>query len=674
MLDKQELANLYRSGKTLKDIAKIFNVTKSAISLALKSAGVPTNKQAPKTAITKEEILKLIDDGLTKNSIARRESVSVTIINRILRDETKSRNVNVISKAPTIGSIESKLSHQELLKLVSDGFNDSEVAEKFNCSRETICNLRVRYNILPSTKGRVVLTEALLKQAVENNVKNADLSAVTGWALSTIKHKKQEIGLRDKSLWENVIVTDELKSVIAGIYLGDASITKPNVGNHPCLEYGHAADQGNFVRLVYMLLGKLMHGRHINVKAPNKQRPNDDTFYRFRAIAHPFFDELRSNYVEGFYPDKSALKRLGNNILDNLTPLSLALWYMDDGCFTDFSQSGIKVKFCTEGFHIDDIKLLSKCLLDKFGIDTYSQSNNKHLLTGHVLYVQEKSIEKLEELIVPYFIKCMRSKFPGQYVSPPWEDNPDYLSEMDKLVESAPKLPDPIVVVPEIIYYKTTTMKFLDADVTKQVDYTIINASRTEVAEFLESHHYLGRPPHHAKYYVKLMIGERMVGAAAFGSLRSYAVSDRLFKTPVDSKLGLEVSRFACLDSCPTNTESFFLSQCIDAIKVMDENIKFLITYSQPEIGHRGAIYQATNWIYLGNTAGGKVKYLLDNKPVTRKRLKRLHGQETGRREWREIYGNRLQIKNLPSKHKYMLVLDKELKNQLNVPKLDYPK
>ena len=94
------------------------------------------------------------------------------------------------------------------------------------------------------------------------------------------------------------------------------------------------------------------------------------------------------------------------------------------------------------------------------------------------------------------------------------------------------------------------------------------------------------------KYVFELLDEGEIVGLAVFGQPCS---------ANVEKKYGmgtLELRRFYCLDHMPYNTESWFLSRCL---KILRKTIhKCVVTYSDPNQGHFGTIYKATNFKYLG--------------------------------------------------------------------------
>jgi hypothetical protein len=79
-------------------------------------------------------------------------------------------------------------------------------------------------------------------------------------------------------------------------------------------------------------------------------------------------------------------------------PLSLAVWYMDDGCFSDN-----KCIIATDGFSQDDICFLQKLLLEKFNIKTSVKNKSK-------LLIKKESIQIFFSIIRPHIIPSMLYK------------------------------------------------------------------------------------------------------------------------------------------------------------------------------------------------------------------------------------------------------------------------
>ncbi|TSC83642.1 MAG: hypothetical protein G01um101417_453 [Parcubacteria group bacterium Gr01-1014_17] len=116
----------------------------------------------------------------------------------------------------------------------------------------------------------------------------------------------------------------------------------------------------------------------------------------YRAIflqLRQFFRPWRAIFYEG--KQKIFPKNL------SLNPLSLAVWYMDDGCWT-----GKKVVISTESFKGESIKTLQDTLKNQFDLDTVVGKNGK-------LVIRKKSHMIFSRLIFPHIIPSMKYKLPN---------------------------------------------------------------------------------------------------------------------------------------------------------------------------------------------------------------------------------------------------------------------
>jgi hypothetical protein len=67
----------------------------------------------------------------------------------------------------------------------------------------------------------------------------------------------------------------------------------------------------------------------------------------------------------------------------------------------------------------------------------------------------------------------------------------------------------------------------------------------------------------------------------------------------------LELRRLCLIDDTPKNSESFFVGWTLRWLKKNTE-WEYVISYADEEQGHRGVIYRASNFTYLGKTKAGK--------------------------------------------------------------------
>ena len=94
---------------------------------------------------------------------------------------------------------------------------------------------------------------------------------------------------------------------------------------------------------------------------------------------------------------------------------------------------------------------------------------------------------------------------------------------------------------------------------------------------------------------------DKLIGVACYGDpigrLSGQSISEELDRTEV-----LELVRLFVFDGYGSNIESWFLGHTFNWLRENVPHIKALISYSDPKEGHCCTIYQATNWLYQGDS------------------------------------------------------------------------
>jgi len=110
--------------------------------------------------------------------------------------------------------------------------------------------------------------------------------------------------------------------------------------------------------------------------------------------------ELKKEYYDLFYKPK---KEVTIELLDKLTDLSVAVWYMDDGSLR-YDKSGASLILCVNGFSIEGQFLIIDWFKEKY--DITFRKNAKAI----ALY-SKKDIIKFMDIIEQYDIpECMQYK------------------------------------------------------------------------------------------------------------------------------------------------------------------------------------------------------------------------------------------------------------------------
>jgi len=130
------------------------------------------------------------------------------------------------------------------------------------------------------------------------------------------------------------------------------------------------------------------------------------------------------------------------------------------------------------------------------------------------------------------------------------------------------------------------------------MDYIVKKIDNNKAKQIIVNNHY-SHSWTACKHALGLFKSDLLVGVAVYGIPvgRNAIIS---ISPDIGEGQVLELTRLWIADSEGKNTESWFLGQTFRWLKQNDKNIKVLLSYSDPNAGHVGTIYQATNWLYQG--------------------------------------------------------------------------
>lgn len=192
--------------------------------------------------------------------------------------------------------------------------------------------------------------------------------------------------------------------------------------------------------------------------------------------------------------------------------------------------------------------------------------------------------------------------------------------------------------------------------------------------EILKYYHHIGsyrpRSIHLGLYYEVEPNNIKLVGIATFSKYDFYFHPYSLFAIAKASEI-LNLSRFYLFGWAPPFATSHFLSKSVRFIRDNHPNIKHLITCINPNTGHGGSSFEASNWVEIAEFAGTPYLFL-DKKYITVRRLSELFGT-LDLHKLKDKLGDRLLITTdeiLPQKM-YLYILDKKLKRKFISSKLD---
>ena len=182
-------------------------------------------------------------------------------------------------------------------------------------------------------------------------------------------------------------LTETQTSLIIGSLLGDGAMRcKANA----LLEINHSFNQRTYVDWKYHILADLVGS------PPKPRRGNGRRIaYRFTTLSSPQL----TPYYRAFYRD-------GRKVVPyvSLTPLSLAVWFMDDGC-----KSYNALYLNTQQFALPDQRSLIQLLRRHFGIESTLNRDK----TYHRIRIAVSSVPRFRRIVDPHLREEFTYKFPS---------------------------------------------------------------------------------------------------------------------------------------------------------------------------------------------------------------------------------------------------------------------
>jgi recombination protein RecA len=190
--------------------------------------------------------------------------------------------------------------------------------------------------------------------------------------------------------------------LILGSLMGDGNLSPNRRGRSGTRFWmGHGAGQAAYLDWKASLLGNISHARTVNAKGA--------VFADFTPL--PELGELHEAVYFG-----DGKKHLSWDYLKSLTPLALAVWYMDDGSFTLRSKGAQertaggtgRIEICVEAMSPGSRERLAYYLRDTYGLHVKLQYRGARKVS--VLQFSTAASEKFQKLVAPYVHPSMEYK------------------------------------------------------------------------------------------------------------------------------------------------------------------------------------------------------------------------------------------------------------------------
>lgn len=179
--------------------------------------------------------------------------------------------------------------------------------------------------------------------------------------------------------------------------------------------------------------------------------------------------------------------------------------------------------------------------------------------------------------------------------------------------------------------------------------------SLDEVRDFVVQNHYGRSCPKDGlvSHCFSAKIEGLLVGAAVFGHKAGNAESGSIFEEPFNTSDDCrELIRLVMSDVMPRNSESRFIGWCLRWLQ-RNTTILGLLSYADPEHGHDGTIYRASNWLYTGLSNPSK-KFIVDGEEMHQRSVSTVFGTASVPKI--RAMGHTVEVRTARPKHRYVPV------------------
>lgn len=193
--------------------------------------------------------------------------------------------------------------------------------------------------------------------------------------------------------------SDSIEGILLGSILGDGSLTLNKGYVSPRFSFRHSLKQLEYFNWKVEMLKDISSERSTwnQITNDNEFSREGEVKLRFQSRALP---ELTKLYKLVSVGNRKVIKR---KFLNLLSPISLAIWWMDDGSIISNQRKGV---FCTDSFSLKEIEILQRYLKVVWDVNTNIGNTSKSNF-GSRRYVRlfissTEELKKFFRIILPF--------------------------------------------------------------------------------------------------------------------------------------------------------------------------------------------------------------------------------------------------------------------------------
>lgn len=285
-----------------------------------------------------------------------------------------------------------------------NGLTIREIAAKYSVSYE---------NVRKNLKGKVEWRKKYIsdfspeeiKKAIEMFDSGSLVKDIAKWfeisppAISRLLRANNRFPVSSRKKYE-ILRTTPLnfiqKQVIVGHLLGDGCAYRDGPNSQYKISISHQIKHEQYFHWKIAMLDPFVN----NWRKSIDKRGNSEMLHA-TSICHPGLKQ----FAEMFYDDQR-IKHVPDGLEIYMTPLTLAVWVMDDGNL----NAGVNLRLATHSFTQDENIKLRDLLRSVYGIRSKVMEFKYKGKLYYQITINKENTQKLSDIVRPYFVDCMRYK------------------------------------------------------------------------------------------------------------------------------------------------------------------------------------------------------------------------------------------------------------------------
>jgi len=275
---------------------------------------------------------------------------------------------------------------------------DEAIGVRMGCSATTILNIRQRMGIITNRESqrlRQLDYVAIHQDYLSNYLQLKDVAEKYHVSADQLRLKWKELALetrRSRPTWEVRPLLNNQKSmeILTGTLLGDAYLSKGGVSHR--LELKHASKQIEWLNWKANNLTASFEFRYSRIE--NVHGFTGQPQYRAISLTHP---ELADVYP--LWYDATGRKYINSAIFQYFTPLTMAVWIMDDGSYNKH-----RYIIYSQSFTYEENALLVQTINERFNFHGQVKRHREHEC---ILVFPAKDHETISKWLRQYFSRSI---------------------------------------------------------------------------------------------------------------------------------------------------------------------------------------------------------------------------------------------------------------------------